>query len=103
MALAMRIEGAEVVPLSTLWRDTTSRGAKELAETLEIKKALGVPQRQIFRELGYSDPEIDQMLDEALEATRARETEGLGISTPPVVGSRPGAAIIGAAATAGPS
>lgn len=93
MALCMRVEGEEVLPLSTLWRDTTSRGAKELAETLEIKKALGVPQRQIFRELGYSDPEIDAMLEEELEATRTRETEGLGIPTSPIVQARPGEAV----------
>lgn len=88
MALAMRIEEQEVVPLSTLWRDTTSRGAKELAETLEIKKALGVPQRQIFRELGYSDPEIEAMLEEELEVARERETEGLPAPIAPVVQAR---------------
>jgi hypothetical protein len=105
MDLVARVEGNDVVPLSALWRDSTSRGAKEWAETLEIKKALGVPQRQIFRELGYSDPEIEEMLEEEQERLRTIANEGLEEETPSVVQARGNGArapIISAAATAGP-
>lgn len=54
----------EVAPLRLAWLDPVPRGEKEHLETLEIKQRLQVPQRQIWREVPYSDEEIDKMQEE---------------------------------------
>lgn len=58
--------------LGALWQDAEVRNEKELLETLQLKKALGVPQKQIFLEMGYSQEQAD---DYAVEAEARRLTE----------------------------
>lgn len=55
--------------LSTLWRDAETRNEKEHLESLRIKKELGVPERQIFLEMGYDETQADEFAGEA-EARR---------------------------------
>ena len=48
--------------LETLWADPETRNEKEHIEGLAMKREkLGVPRRQVWRELGYSEAEMDQM------------------------------------------
>lgn len=66
--LCLRFErGGTGAKLTTLWRPKPSLKPKEHAETGEIKKRLKVSDRQILREQGYSDPEIDEMYEEQAE------------------------------------
>ena len=44
----------ELVRISTLWKEAATRSEKEHLETLEIKRSMGVPQQQIFIEMGYT-------------------------------------------------
>lgn len=67
IALAMQIEGDELPPgyrLSTLWETASPRTEREIAETMLMKKALGVSERELLKELGYDDELIDVMLAE---------------------------------------
>jgi hypothetical protein len=64
LAFALRIAGTAEATLTTLWRDPTPRHEKEQAETAAIKATLGVSNTQVLRELGYSDPQIDEMQQE---------------------------------------
>ena len=47
--------------ISTLWDDPETRNELNHLQSLEVKLNLGVPQRQIFRELGYTEEQIEQM------------------------------------------
>lgn len=85
--------------LSTLWRDSVFRGMKEHAETMEIKRGLGVSKRQGLRELGYSDDEIEMMEEEERETKRASQAdsdEGLEPPTPEILARVQAAALAGA-------
>lgn len=53
------------------WKDTTSISDKEKAEGLVLKQTLGVPKQQLWKELGYTPEEIEEML--AMEAEAAEE------------------------------
>lgn len=55
--------------LSALWQDAETHNEKELLETLNLKKGLGVPSRQIFLEMGYDQEQADEFAAEA-EARR---------------------------------
>lgn len=63
--LALRMQdaaGAEEVTFSTQWREAAPRSGKELLEQSSIKvNDLGVPQSQVWREIGYTDEQIKQM------------------------------------------
>lgn len=87
MQLVLRIEGTVAESLSTLWRESVARGMKELAETIEIKRGLGVSKRQGLRELGYSDAEIEEMESEDLEAELGREAAGRPEPIPMIPGA----------------
>lgn len=69
VAMGLRMQGTtrETPELSTLWRESIFRGMKEHAETVEIKRGLGVSMKQGLRELGYSDDEIEMMQEEERE------------------------------------
>jgi hypothetical protein len=69
VAFALQIEGQELgeSPLDAIWTNASPRSEKEIAETLLMKQKLGVTQRQIFKEMGYSDREIETMLAEQPE------------------------------------
>ena len=47
--------------LETTWDDPETRNEQSHMEALRIKSELGVTKHQIWRELGYSQEEIDQM------------------------------------------
>jgi len=66
MALVLRMagNGTDETRLTTHWSDPAPRSEKEEAETLNIKKALGVSWRQLMVEAGYSDATIDEMIAE---------------------------------------
>ena len=81
MVTAARIQetfGASVADLSelvfnTTWDDPETRNEQNHMEALKAKAELGVTKRQIWRELGYTQEQIDQMdIDGAME--RQQET-----------------------------
>jgi len=80
-AIGGRIRSGSDWNLSTVWRETVSRGEKEHAEAVQIKRDLGASRKQILRELGYSDAQIDAMDEEEAEEKIAKESQfdaGLG-------------------------
>jgi hypothetical protein len=56
------------------WKDPAPKSEKEHAETLVLKKTLGVPRDQILTELDYSDAQIE-------EFAKMREEEQASIGT----------------------
>ncbi|MBI2954244.1 MAG: hypothetical protein HYY30_08020 [Chloroflexi bacterium] len=65
MSFALRIAGkGGDVRLSALWRDPTSRNELDQAQVAALKAQIGVSERQLLREFGYSEDQIDQMEQE---------------------------------------
>lgn len=50
----------ETIKFEPRWMDPATKSEKEHAETLVIKKSLGVPRDQLLRELDYTDAQIEQ-------------------------------------------
>jgi Phage portal protein, SPP1 Gp6-like len=70
-SFAILVEGGpKGIKLTTDWEDPAPRSELEHAQELEIKKRLGVPTSQIWRELGYTEEEISIM-----EVDKQREAE----------------------------
>ena len=80
-ALALRMMGHDVDPddLSIEWSDPSTRDEKALMETLAVKKELGVSDRQILTEAGYSQEEIDRMAAEVEEAKQDAAAERMAM------------------------
>jgi SPP1 Gp6-like portal protein len=66
-AYSAMLQGTEGVKLGTLWQETETRNEKAHLETLTLKKALGVPQSQLYLEMGYSQAQADKWAAEAEE------------------------------------
>lgn len=66
MRLCLQIDGEVDVPadtkLATVWEQATPYSEREVAESLLMKKALGVPMKQLFKEMGYDEQLIAWML-----------------------------------------
>ena len=81
LTMALRIQAAfgtaitvmEDAMLEATWDDPETRNEQAHMEALKAKAELGVSKHQIFRELGYSQEEIDQM-DEDGSVERQQET-----------------------------
>jgi hypothetical protein len=78
------------------WKDPAPRSEKEHAETVAIKKDLGLPQRQALLELGYTEDEVNQFMEEkAAENDRAAsqflKSFDRGGGPPPEIGGVPSA------------
>jgi hypothetical protein len=56
------------IQFRTVWKDAAPRSEKEHAETLLLKKQLGVPRKQLLRELDYTEEQIDEFQVEQEEA-----------------------------------
>jgi len=54
----------EIVPVSVTWQDAAIRDEKAHQENMESKKRLGVPEAQLWRELGYDQAQVDQFKKE---------------------------------------
>ena len=81
VVMALKIQAAfgqgvgnidEIRPEVT-WDDTETRNEQAHIETLKAKVELGIPKHQIWRELGYSQSEID-LMDEDATSERAAES-----------------------------
>jgi hypothetical protein len=55
----------ESITLLPTWEDASPRTESELADTAVKKKAVGVSRSQLLKEMGYSDEEIERMLEES--------------------------------------
>lgn len=64
---ARTLTDSEDVMMTAVWRDTSAKSPKAEAETQEIKQRIGVSERQSLREMGYTDDEIEAMIEEAEE------------------------------------
>tara|TARA_Y100000310_G_scaffold126272_1_gene125031 strand:+ start:5151 stop:6617 length:1467 start_codon:yes stop_codon:yes gene_type:complete len=82
MRLALRLEGVygsdQTVDAASLrttmtWKDPETRNDKDFLEGQKVKADLGVPQAQLWREMGYTQEQIDQMLDDK-DDEKVRET-----------------------------
>ncbi len=72
MRLCLEIEGQSDVELETKWRDTGPRSVTEDIANGVQKQALGIPNKQIWAELGYSPEQIATLESEAnSQAVRA--------------------------------
>lgn len=59
MAFALKIARAEPDSISASWKDTTSVGETEKMQALVIKKELGVPDDQLWQEMGYDEDQVE--------------------------------------------
>lgn len=57
-------EGVEVIRLEGQWRPILVRSEQEAIEVGKGKRALEIPLRQVWRELGYNDRQITQLMAE---------------------------------------
>jgi len=64
LALALRMAGYGEARLSCQWQDPAPVSTREAAETATLQVQAGVPRRQVLRELGYSELQIERMLAE---------------------------------------
>jgi hypothetical protein len=67
IGFALRVQGvagAENATLATQWEDPQPRSEKEHLEGLQIKQGLGVSQGQLLREAGYTDDQVQRILQE---------------------------------------
>lgn len=68
LKFCLQIEGRQVSPetsIETHWVNAAPRSESELADTAVKKQAVGVSRSQNLRELGYTDEEIERMLEES--------------------------------------
>lgn len=65
MSLAVRMETGQDISYGTNWADTKPRNEKEAWEVAEIKKTLGVSERQLLSENGYTPQQIEQFARDA--------------------------------------
>ncbi len=65
IGFALRIAGkGNGVRLSALWRDPTPRNELDAANVAVLKSQVGVSERQLLREFGYSEDQIERMEQE---------------------------------------
>lgn len=57
-------EEIDALDINAVWESAKVRNEKEETEIAEKHKAMGVPDRFVFRMLGYTEDEIDQMMTE---------------------------------------
>ena len=69
-------DAVEIERLSTLWAPADRRDGKEVLEEAQIKSGLGVPDEQIWAELGYDQAQIQRFLQLRVEAQQRQETVG---------------------------
>ena len=66
------VKGADTDRLETTWADPETRNEEAFLAGLGIKRTLGVPRQQVWREMGYDANEIAQM-EEDLQAEKAAD------------------------------
>jgi hypothetical protein len=72
MTLATQMSsGRSAIRLTTQWNDPFAPTANELLTNLTLKKALGIPDEQLWKEAGYADEDITRM--QQLNATRRQQ------------------------------
>jgi hypothetical protein len=76
MAFALRVEGVtqDDVSVTPIWAPAETRSDREALDAAAMKKALGVPDFQVWAELGYTQEEIAEFTT-AKEAAAARQAE----------------------------
>lgn len=62
LVFALLVEGLAVDSLESIWTSAEPRSEKEMLENAGLKKLAGVPKRQIWREMGYTEEQIDEFL-----------------------------------------
>lgn len=81
-AVSLPSGDTEGIDLTTVWADASSISDKERAEEMVLKQTLGVPIQQLWKELGYTKEEIEQMLEWVAENDEARASSmNAGIDT----------------------
>lgn len=86
--LAFRVLGdkrADIPDTETIWRDCESRSEGEHIDASLKKLAAGVPQRQIWEDMGYTQAQIDRF--KQMRAEEAAEQAALSIGLGPVLGA----------------
>lgn len=73
-ALSLQL-GTDILPedIDCEWAPPETRDEKALLEMLTIKRDLGIPDRQIMLEMGYTSDEVDEFLDDIEAATEAEK------------------------------
>ena len=64
----------ETQPIEMVWASPEVRNIKEDLEAATLKKALGVPQEQLWAEMGYTEAQIGEFA-EKLAAEQAQQQE----------------------------
>ena len=72
-AFGQSVASLEDLTLDFEWDDPETRNEQSHLETMKSKLELGIPKQQIWREMGYSQEEIDQM-DADAGQTRVADT-----------------------------
>jgi hypothetical protein len=58
------VEALETMEINAVWDSAKVANEREEAEIAQIHKALGVTDREVFKKLGYTEDQIDEMLTE---------------------------------------
>jgi hypothetical protein len=75
LSFALTVEGTATDQMVTpIWNPFESRSKIEALQQAAMKKSLGIPDNQVWKELGYSDPEIAEFTA-AAEAKRMQQLE----------------------------
>ena len=64
----------ETQPIEMVWASPEVRNVKEDLEAATLKKALGVPQEQLWAEMGYTEAQIEEFA-ENLAQEQAQQQE----------------------------
>lgn len=69
-------DSVEITPLQAQWSDPSTQNEKEMLEAAQMKSALGVPDAEIFSELGYDQAQIERFITE--KQRRQEERDNIG-------------------------
>ena len=75
-AFGSTVADADEVQVETTWDDPETRNEQAHMEALKSKAELGVSKHQIWRELGYTQEQIEQMDEDALAEKVAQTNVG---------------------------
>jgi hypothetical protein len=89
---ASKVQGTDIdeEEVETAWSNAAQPSEAEIADTAVKKKAVGVSQTQILRELGYDEDQIMQMLQESDNNALQQSLLQQASHPPPAPGGTPG-------------
>lgn len=93
-SFSLRVENVDHDPeaVNAVWKNTAYKAAADAADEFRLKKELGVPDEQIWREMGYDEDQIKEFSEAKAERTVAMQAsfdagQGAGVNPEGVAGT----------------